>query len=148
MMSGRLSSALRRVPATKPSCTESVSQLAALALRLHSRLSAGTTAEPLNQSDMPSSSAIASSASVRQRDGEASFDEAGFCKREIVTQLAAERRKICSPRRQPWVSVVAEDQPQSGGTKPIVAANVSPSGARRPLLFQLSHGSRHELQIF
>src|SRR6266550_7714866 len=85
MMSGRLSSALRRVPATKPSCTESVSQLAALALRLHSRLSAGTTAEPLNQSDMPSSSAIASSASVRQRDGEASFDEAGFCKREIVT---------------------------------------------------------------
>ena len=46
----------------------------------------GTTADPLNQSDMPSSSAIASNASVRQRDGEASFDEAGFCKREIVAQ--------------------------------------------------------------
>src|SRR5437879_4595478 len=100
MMSGRLRSALRRVPATKPSCTESVSQLAALALRFHSLASAGTTAEPLNQSDIPSSSATASSASVRQRDGEASFDEAEFCKREIVTQLAAERRKICSPRRK------------------------------------------------
>src|SRR5437016_13200196 len=84
-MSGRLRSALRRVPATKPSCTESVSQLAALALRFHSLASAGTTAEPLNQSDIPSSSATASSASVRQRDGEASFDEAEFCKREIVT---------------------------------------------------------------
>src|SRR5258707_8465696 len=84
MMSGRLSRALKRVPATKPSCTESVSQLAAPALRFNSRVNAGTTAEPLNHSDMPSSSAIASKASVPQRDGEASFDEAGFCKREIV----------------------------------------------------------------
>src|SRR5882762_3655435 len=88
MMSGRLRSALRRVPATKPSCTESVSHLAASALRFHSLVNAGTTAEPLNQSDMPSSSAIASSASVRQRNGEASFDEAGFCKQEIVAQLS------------------------------------------------------------
>src|SRR5258708_30911630 len=87
MMSGRLSRAIKRVPATKPSCTESVSQLAALGLRFHSLVNAGTTAEPLNQSDMLSSSAIASNASVRQRNGEASFDEAGFCKREIVAQV-------------------------------------------------------------
>src|ERR1700682_5402218 len=88
-MSGRLSRALRRVPATKPSCTESVSQLAAASLRFHSRLNAGTTADPLNQSDMPSSSAIASSASVRQRDG-VDFSDEGFrelCKREIVAQV-------------------------------------------------------------
>src|SRR5258708_19805044 len=92
MMSGRLKSALKRVPATKPNCTESVSQLAAPSLRCHSLLSAGTTAEPLNQSDMPSSSAVASSASVRQRDGEASFDEAGLCKGEIVAQGAVSGR--------------------------------------------------------
>ena len=67
-MSGRFSKALRRVPATNPSCTESVSQLAAFALRCHSFVNAGTTAEPLNQSDMASSSAIASSVSVRQRE--------------------------------------------------------------------------------
>ena len=41
---------------------------AALALRCHSLVNAGTTAEPLNQSDMPSSSAKASNRSVRQRD--------------------------------------------------------------------------------
>src|ERR1700716_1339965 len=92
MMSGRLSRALKRVPATKPSCTESVSQLAAPARRFHSLVNAGTTAEPLNQSDMPSSSAIASNASVRQRDLD-SFDEgsAGLCKREIVTQRIRNR---------------------------------------------------------
>jgi len=67
-MSGRFSSALRRVPATNPSCTDSVSQLAAFALRCHSFVSAGTTAEPLNHSDMLSSSAIASSVRVRQRE--------------------------------------------------------------------------------
>src|ERR1700674_3303599 len=75
MMSGRLNSALKSVPATKPSCTESVSQLAAPELRFHSFVRAGTTAEPLNQSDMPSSSAIANSASVRQRAGAAMSDE-------------------------------------------------------------------------
>src|SRR6266404_4273956 len=45
-MSGRFRSALRRVPATKPSCTESVNQLTAPALRCHSFVRAGTTAEP------------------------------------------------------------------------------------------------------
>src|SRR6266446_7472442 len=86
MMSGRFRSALRRVPATKPSCTESVNQLTAPALRCHSFVRAGTTAEPLNQSDMPNNSAIASSASMRQRKGEASFDEEGLCKPKIVAQ--------------------------------------------------------------
>src|SRR6267142_1883335 len=99
MMSGRLSRALKRVPATKPSCTESVSQLAAPALRFHSLVNAGTTAEPLNQSDMPSNSAIASNASVRQRNGEASFDEAGFCKREIVAQRVRNRSRRSEERR-------------------------------------------------
>src|SRR5437016_12898858 len=86
MMSGRFTSELKRVPATKPSWTESVSQLAAASLRFHSFVSAGTTAEPLNQSDIPSSSAIASTASVRQRGIGAWSDEdrPKFCKREIV----------------------------------------------------------------
>ncbi len=91
-MSGRFRSALRRVPATKPSCTESVNQLTAPALRRHSFVSAGTTAEPLNQSDMPNNSAIASSASMRQRKGEASFDAVGLSKREIVAQATASHR--------------------------------------------------------
>ena len=86
MMSGKFSSALKSVPATNPSCTESVNQLAALGLRLHSFVKAGTTADPLNHSDMASSSAIANSASVRQRDLNNPADEASdeFCKREIV----------------------------------------------------------------
>src|SRR5947207_11692104 len=84
MMSGRLSSALSSVPTTKPSCTERVNHVAAEGLRCHSLVSAGTTAEPLNQSDIPHSSAIASSASVRQRD---LSDRSGEgCKREIVAQ--------------------------------------------------------------
>src|SRR6266849_4061693 len=86
MMSGRLRSALTRVPATKPSWTDKVSQLAVASLRCHSLVSAGTTAEPLNQSDIPSNSAIASTASVRQREIGAWSDEdrPKFCKREIV----------------------------------------------------------------
>src|SRR5690242_1996419 len=68
MISGRLRSALSKVPSTNPSCTESVSQLAAPALKFHSLVSDGITAEPLNQSDIPSNSAIAKSASVPKRD--------------------------------------------------------------------------------
>src|ERR1041384_6634176 len=84
MMSGRLSSALSSVPATTPSAPDSVNHVDAEGLRCHSLVSAGTTAEPLNQSDMPNSSAIASSASVRQRD---LSDRSGEgCKREIVAQ--------------------------------------------------------------
>src|ERR1700682_5275699 len=66
-MSGRLKKALSKVPATKPSCTAIVSQLAVASERLHSTRNAGTTAEALNQSDIPSNSAADSSASVRQR---------------------------------------------------------------------------------
>ena len=42
-MSGRFRKALSKVPATNPSCTDSVNQLAAPALRFHSLVSAGTT---------------------------------------------------------------------------------------------------------
>src|SRR5512143_789213 len=86
MMSGRFRSALRRVPATNPNCTDSVSQLAAFALRCHSLVSAGTTAEPLNHRDMPSSSAIASSVSVPQREVGGSEDSAELRKAGIVAQ--------------------------------------------------------------
>src|SRR6185436_17584036 len=84
MMSGRFSKALRRVPTTNPSCTESVSQLAALALRCHSFVNAGTTAEPLNQRDMASSSAMANSVSVRQREPGSARDSAELRKAGIV----------------------------------------------------------------
>src|SRR5260370_40644294 len=97
MMSGRLRNALSRVPATKPSCTESVNQLAAASLRFHSFVRAGTTAEPLNQSDMPNNSAIASSASMRQRKGDASFDAVGLSKRKIVAQATASRGAAKDP---------------------------------------------------
>ena len=83
-MSGRFSSALTRVPTTKPSCTDSVSQLAAFALRCHSFVNAGTTADPLNHSDMVSSSAIASSVSVRQREAGCDEDSAELRKSGIV----------------------------------------------------------------
>src|SRR5581483_2755869 len=87
MMSGRLRSALSSVPTTNPICTERVSQLAADSVSCHSFVNAGMTAEPLNHSDMPSNSAIASSTSVRQRDLNLSVEESrAFCKREIVAQ--------------------------------------------------------------
>src|ERR1043166_1340874 len=109
MMSGRFASALKRVPATKPSCTESVSQLAAVSLRFHSLVSAGTTAEPLNQSDIPSNSAIASNARVRQREIGAWSDEdrPKFCKREIVqARLIRLRANDAPDTRQGVVSCV------------------------------------------
>jgi hypothetical protein len=56
------------VPATNPICTASVNKSAAFRSSFHSLTSAGTTAEPLNQSDIPNNSAIANKASVRQRD--------------------------------------------------------------------------------
>src|SRR3954467_2938570 len=65
--SGRFRSALNKVPATKPSCTASVSQPAADSDRLHSARSAGTAADAENQSDMQSNSAAPSRASARQR---------------------------------------------------------------------------------
>src|SRR5436189_5118045 len=59
MMSERLRTALISVPATKPSWTAIEIQLAWDAVSDHSLLRAGTTAEPLNQSDKQRSSAIA-----------------------------------------------------------------------------------------
>jgi hypothetical protein len=67
MMSGRFKSAERSVPATKPSCTESVSQLVADSDRCHSARSAGATAEAENHRDIASSSAAPSSERARQR---------------------------------------------------------------------------------
>src|SRR6185369_8687959 len=68
-MSGRLSVALMSVPATKPSWTAIAIQLICEGDSCHSCVSAGTTAEPLNHSDMPSSSAIDKSARACQRRG-------------------------------------------------------------------------------
>src|SRR6266567_4282440 len=94
MMSGRFRRALNKVPATKPICTDSVNQLAALSLRFHSLVKAGTTAEPLNQSDIPSNSAKASRARVRQRDLNCSVEELGaFCKLEIECSRIDIRKK-------------------------------------------------------
>jgi len=86
MMSGRFRSALNRVPTTKPSCTDSVSQLAAFGLRCHSFVNAGTTAEPLNHNDIPRSSAIPRRTSVRQREAAGNEDSGGLRKGAIVPQ--------------------------------------------------------------
>jgi hypothetical protein len=70
--SGRFAKAERSVPATKPSCTARVSQVAADSERFHSTLIAGATAEPENQSDIPSSSAAAMETRARHRAGDSS----------------------------------------------------------------------------
>src|SRR6266850_3909096 len=72
-MSGRFRRALTSVPQTKPSWTAIVNQLTLASLKFHSTRRAGTTAEALNQSDMPSSSASESNASARQRAWDTSF---------------------------------------------------------------------------
>src|SRR6185295_6532923 len=70
MMSGKFRKALSRVPQTKPSCTAIVNQPAVDSLSPHSTRNAGTTAEALNQSDMPSSSAADRRTRARQRAGD------------------------------------------------------------------------------
>ena len=55
--SGRFAIALINVPATKPSCTASVSQEVVAGVRCHSDAIFGATADAVNQSDMPRSSA-------------------------------------------------------------------------------------------
>src|SRR5215831_1911187 len=85
MMSGRLKSALKSVPATNPICTDRVNHPAAVGLKCHSLVREGTTADPLNHNDMPSSSATASKVSVRQRFLDSLRETvAGFCKPQIV----------------------------------------------------------------
>src|SRR6058998_3473022 len=66
-MSGRLMRAASSVPATNPNCTASVSPEAPEESRCHSSRRAGAEAEALNQSVMPSSSAVEMSRSARQR---------------------------------------------------------------------------------
>src|SRR5882762_8522017 len=67
MRSGRFRKALSSVPNTNPSCTEIVNQLAAVSPKCHSLRRAGITAEALNQSAMPNSSAKDNSARARHR---------------------------------------------------------------------------------
>jgi hypothetical protein len=43
--------------------------------------------------------------------------------------IAAERRKICSPRREPWVEVMIANQPRSGDTFETITMLFRPSGA-------------------
>src|SRR5512138_754531 len=69
MMSERLSTALIKVPATKPNWTAIEIQLTWDSVRCHSFVREGTTAEPLNHSDMPKSSASARSVSARHLRG-------------------------------------------------------------------------------
>ena len=76
MMSGRFRNALSSVPQTKPSWTAIVNQLALESERFHSQRNAGTTAEPLNQSDIASSSAIETKARIRHRCGGAASTKA------------------------------------------------------------------------
>src|SRR5262245_21320177 len=64
--SGRLVRALRSVPTMNPACTAIVRPAAPPAVRPHSRVSAGRTADALNQSESASSSASESSVSWRQ----------------------------------------------------------------------------------
>src|SRR5213593_3722258 len=66
-MSGRLMRAASSVPATNPNCTASVSPEAPEESRCHSSRRAGADAEALNQSVIPSSSAVEMSRSARQR---------------------------------------------------------------------------------
>src|SRR5262245_59111600 len=64
--SAKFSSAAAAVPATKPSCTTVVSQLASATESPQTRCSSGDTALAVNQSDIPSNSAIASKPSTDQ----------------------------------------------------------------------------------
>jgi len=52
-----------------------------------------------------------------------------FVKEMQAGSLAAERRKICSPRREPWVSSHDPHQPRSGGTLKPGTMVFRPSGA-------------------
>ena len=60
---------------------------------------------------------------------------------------AAERQKICSPRRQPWVWVGANEIAAERRNSKRHHRCSAPAGAGLLLAF-LSHGSRHGLQIF
>lgn len=63
-MSARVNSALRNAPATKPICTDMVNQAASAALRFHSMVNTGATAEAENHSPSTSNSATAIDSTV------------------------------------------------------------------------------------
>src|SRR5438874_1529269 len=67
--SARLSTAAIAVPQTKPSCTMVVNHAASPRVKDQDSESCGETELAANQSDIPSSSAPASNASIRQRAG-------------------------------------------------------------------------------
>src|SRR5688572_15631115 len=92
-MSGRLKIALNSVPHTNPICTARVSQFALASLNCHSVRSDGTTAEPLNHRDMPSSSARASRIKACQRDADES--ESGSAGSEDELTVASGNYLAC-----------------------------------------------------
>src|SRR5688572_33474371 len=96
-MSGRLKIALNSVPHTNPICTARVSQFALASLNCHSVRSAGTTAEPLNHRDMPSSSARASRIKACQRDADES--ESGSAGWEDELNLVCATYLECGGKR-------------------------------------------------
>ena len=60
------------------------------------------------------------------------FDKLQVCRHASTSEAcpaAAERQKICSPRREPWVRVKIESQPRSGGTLESMMSEFRPSGA-------------------
>src|SRR5438046_1847145 len=115
--SGKLRSALIKVPATNPICTDSVSHDVVAMPRCHSRAICGAAADAANQSDMPRSSASASSSSARNGAAlHATEHEQGDgpgCRTiAIRTASAANRVRVASerteaPRLQHRADVVA-----------------------------------------
>src|SRR2546423_136873 len=89
MMSARLSSATNEVPATNPSCTAVVSQPTCEPLSDQRTCNCGAMALPANHSDIPSSSATARSASMRQRTGCVSDAPLSGCGSLTVATLSA-----------------------------------------------------------
>src|SRR6266852_5635231 len=87
-MSGRLASAEPSVPRMKPACTAMVSPARPPSPSAHSRESAGSTAEALNQSERAPSSAAERRARARQRPG-AGRVPGGECKDGLLDDVAA-----------------------------------------------------------
>src|SRR6266850_8024399 len=87
-MSGRLASAEPNVPRMKPACTAMVSPARPPSPSAHSRESAGSTAEALNQSERAPSSAAERRARARQRPG-AGRGPGGECTDGLLDDVAA-----------------------------------------------------------
>src|SRR6266581_8297438 len=87
-MSGRLASAAPSVPRMKPACTAMVSPARPPSPSAHSRESAGSTAEALNQSERAPSSAAERRARARQRPG-AESGRGSWVKASLFDGIAA-----------------------------------------------------------